>query len=124
MNNAVQRGSRSKASKELTGAQIPLLALIADERQRGPWICTGGDEEDTKDRTKQKACLERYRKACIEILGVLNKAAPQVYALPACPTCTAVYSAMLVHPQMLQLSCPCREYTHMIIIGTAFAGHH
>ncbi|CAL5228751.1 g11937 [Coccomyxa viridis] len=38
---------------------------------------TGGDEEDTKDRTKQKACLERYRKACIEIMGVLNKAAPQ-----------------------------------------------
>lgn len=39
----------------------------------------GGDEEDTKDRTKQKACLERYRKACIEILGVLHKAAPQVW---------------------------------------------
>ena len=36
---------------------------------------------DTKDRTKQKACLERYRKACIEILGVLNKAAPQVRIL-------------------------------------------
>ena len=36
---------------------------------------------DTKDRTKQKACLERYRKACIEILGVLNKAAPQVRCL-------------------------------------------
>ena len=34
---------------------------------------------DTKDRTKQKACLERYRRACIEILGVLNKAAPQVW---------------------------------------------
>ncbi len=33
---------------------------------------------DTKDRTKQKACLERYRKACIEILAVLHKAAPQV----------------------------------------------
>ena len=33
---------------------------------------------DTKDRTKQKACLERYRRACIEILSVLNKAAPQV----------------------------------------------
>ena len=38
----------------------------------------GGVMEDTKDRTKQKACLERYRKACIEILGVLNKSAPQV----------------------------------------------
>ena len=37
-----------------------------------------GDVADTKDRTKQKACLERYRKACIQILGVLNKAAPQV----------------------------------------------
>ena len=49
------------------------------------WISIGGDEEDTKDRTKQKACLERYRKACIEIMGVLNKAAPQVCALPACP---------------------------------------
>ena len=41
--------------------------------------------EDTKDRTKQKACLERYRKACIEILGVLNKAAPQVGPSP-CPS--------------------------------------
>ncbi|CAL8471021.1 g10563 [Coccomyxa elongata] len=37
----------------------------------------GGDELDTKDRTKQKACLERYRKACIQILAVLHKAAPQ-----------------------------------------------
>ncbi|KAK9901261.1 hypothetical protein WJX75_003106 [Coccomyxa subellipsoidea] len=37
----------------------------------------GGDELDTKDRTKQKACLERYRKACLEILAVLHKAAPQ-----------------------------------------------
>ena len=40
--------------------------------------CAGGDMADTKDRTKQKACLERYRRACIEILSVLNKAAPQV----------------------------------------------
>ena len=44
----------------------------------------GGDVEDTKDRTKQKACLERYRKACIEILGVLNKSAPQVGPTPKC----------------------------------------
>ncbi len=85
MDNAVQCGSRSKASKELTGAQISLLALIAGERQRGSWISTGGDEEDTKDRTKQKACLERYRKACIEILGVLNKAAPQASVVSARP---------------------------------------
>ena len=41
----------------------------------------GGDVADTKDRTKQKACLERYRKACVEILGVLNKAAPQAKLL-------------------------------------------
>ena len=48
---------------------------------------------DTKDRTKQKACLERYRKACVEILGVLNKAAPQVRGFTfsfeehVCPCC-------------------------------------
>jgi hypothetical protein len=44
-------------------------------------MCAGGDELDTKDRTKQKACLERYRKACLEILAVLHKAAPQVRSL-------------------------------------------
>lgn len=38
----------------------------------------GGTEEDTKDRAKQKACLERYRRACWEILAVLHKEAPQV----------------------------------------------
>lgn len=38
----------------------------------------GGDQVDTKDRTKQKACLERYRRACYQILAVLHKAAPQV----------------------------------------------
>ena len=45
--------------------------------------CThaGGDEEDTKDRSKQKACLERYRRACWEILAVLHKTAPQVVML-------------------------------------------
>ena len=41
----------------------------------------GGDVADTKDRTKQKACLERYRRACIQILSVLSKAAPQVRGL-------------------------------------------
>ena len=38
---------------------------------------------DTKDRTKQKACLERYRKAWIGIVGVLKKAAPQATASPS-----------------------------------------
>ena len=42
---------------------------------------------DTKDRTKQKACLERYRRACIEMLGVLNKAAPQVRCLSLSVKC-------------------------------------
>ena len=43
-----------------------------------PLYPAGGHEQDTKDRPKQQACLERYRKACIEILGVLNRSAPQV----------------------------------------------
>lgn len=43
----------------------------------------GGTEEDTKDRAKQKACLERYRRACWEILAVLHKEAPQVPMLTA-----------------------------------------
>ena len=43
----------------------------------------GGDEEDTKDRSKQKACLERYRRACWDILAVLHRVAPQVLPLHA-----------------------------------------
>ena len=50
--------------------------------ERSHVSAAGGNVADTKDRTKQKACLERYRKACIQILGVLNKAAPQVGTFP------------------------------------------
>ena len=56
----------------------------------------GGEVADTKDRTKQKACLERYRKACIEILGVLNKAAPQARSLPLAFECATKMRANLL----------------------------
>ena len=55
---------------------------------------TGGTEEDTKDRTKQKACLERYRRACWEILAVLHTAAPQACLL-AYPHAPARYPSAL-----------------------------
>jgi hypothetical protein len=55
-----------------TGSNLSKMALPV------PLLILGGDEEDTKDRTKQKACLERYRKACNEILGVLHRTAPDV----------------------------------------------
>jgi len=68
--------------KQLLKACLPLKLEV----HLHTYICTfaGGDVADTKDRTKQKACLERYRKACIEILGVLNKAAPQARRLLQC----------------------------------------
>ena len=53
----------------------------------GTRVCAGagGAEEDTKDRAKQKACLERYRRACWDILAVLHKEAPQVLITLSCP---------------------------------------
>ena len=83
------RWLKSRAERELWGASS---LSTAKQRQMGFMYCAGGDEEDMKDRTKQKACLERYRKACIEILGVLNKAAPQASPLLAPHAC--IYCAM------------------------------
>ena len=60
--------------------QTPSSIILHERSYLG---AAGGDVADTKDRTKQKACLERYRKACIQILGVLNKAAPQVGNFPS-----------------------------------------
>ena len=82
-------------------------ALIITEADQRPKVSgakhpAGGDEEDTKDRTKQKACLERYRRACIEILGVLNKAAPQV-SVPR--LCTIAYGQIGAFMGMLLIYC-------------------
>ena len=50
-------------------------------------VTTGGDGSEEADndagnavgdRLQQKACLERYRKACYEILAVFHAVAPEV----------------------------------------------